>query len=265
MVSTSNNKNYYALILGGSSGMGLAAAKKLAGEGMNIIIVYRDPGIKEKPFLEIIETLKKTTGVVIKTYNSNALQKESIQSVITEITALLSSDKKIRLLLHAVARGNLKLLTPGNNPLSLEDFQMTIHAMGINIYEWATALIENNVFAEDARIIALTSEGSSKSWPGYAAVGAAKAALENICRSMAVEFAPLGIRTNVIQAGVTETPSFKMIPGNEKIKEETLKRNPFKRLTTPEDVANAIYLLCTDEAAWINGAILHVDGGEHCC
>ena len=265
MASISNNKQYFALILGGSSGMGLATAKKLAAEGMNIIIVYRDPRIIEKPFLETIQELKKTSGVEIITFNSNALQQESVQSVITEITSLLDGNKRIRLLLHAVSRGNLKLLTPGNNPLSLEDFQMTIHAMGINIYEWATVLIENNLFAEDARIIALTSEGSSKSWPGYAAVGAAKSALENICRSMATEFAPLGIRTNVIQAGVTETPSFKMIPGNEKIKEETLKRNPFKRLTTPGDVANAIYLLCTDEASWINGAVLHVDGGEHCC
>ncbi len=258
------NNQYYALILGGSSGMGLATAKKLAAEGMNLFIVYRDPGIIEKPFLETVEELRKTSGVHIKVFNSNALRQENIQYVITEITSFLTGNNKIRLLLHAVSRGNLKLLTPGNNPLSLEDFQMTIHAMGINIYEWATALITNNLFAADARIIALSSEGSSKSWPGYAAVGAAKAALENICRSMATEFALLGIRTNVIQAGVTETPSFKMIPGNEKIKEETLKRNPFKRLTTPEDVANAIYLLCTDEAAWINGAVLHVDGGEHC-
>lgn len=244
--------------------MGLATAKKLAAEGMNIIIVYRDPRILEKVFLETVEELKRSSGVEITVYNSNALQAEGMQTVIAGIKELLK-ESRIRLLLHSVSRGNLKLLTPGTDQLSLEDFQMTIHAMGINIYEWATALIENNLFAEDARIIALTSEGSSKSWPGYAAVGAAKAALENICRSMATEFASLGIRTNVIQAGVTETPSFKMIPGNEKIKEETLKRNPFKRLTTPEDVANAIYLLCTDEAGWINGAILHVDGGEHCC
>jgi enoyl-[acyl-carrier protein] reductase III len=257
-------REYYALLLGGSSGMGLATAKKLAAEGMNLFIVYRDPKIIEKPFLETIATLKLTSGVTISTFNSNALQQESIQSVITQIKTLLAGDHKIRLLLHSLSRGNLKLLTPGENQLSADDFQMTIHAMGINIFEWANALIRNNMFTADARIIALTSEGSSRSWPGYAAVGAAKAALENICSSMATEFAPLGIRTNVIQAGVTETPSFKMIPGHEKIKEETIKRNPFKRLTTPEDIANAIYLLCTDEAAWINGALLHVDGGEHC-
>ena len=258
-------QSYWALILGGSSGMGLATAKKLAAEGMNIIIVYRDPRIIEKDFLIGVEELKSSTNVEIKTFNTNALQKESIQVVIAGIKDILPSGHKIRVLLHSIARGNLKLLSPGRDQMTLEDFQSTIHAMGINIFEWVNELLQSGLFAPDARVIALTSEGSSKTWPGYAAVGAAKSVLENICRSMAAELAIFGIRTNVIQAGVTETPSFKRIPGSEIIKEETLKRNPFKRLTMPEDVANAVFLLCTDEAAWINGAILHVDGGEHCC
>ena len=78
-----------------------------------------------------------------------------------------------------------------------------------------------------------------------------------------MEFAPFGIRINCIQAGVTDTSSFRMIPKSDKIKEYTLKRNPFKRLTTPEDIANVVYLLCKDEAKWINGTTVTVDGGEH--
>ena len=54
-----------------------------------------------------------------------------------------------------------------------------------------------------------------------------------------------------------------MIPGSEKIKENAKQRNPFKRLTMPEDVANVVSLLCSDEAAWINGCTIPVDGGEH--
>jgi enoyl-[acyl-carrier-protein] reductase (NADH) len=82
---------------------------------------------------------------------------------------------------------------------------------------------------------------------------------------MAVEFSPLGLKSNVIQAGLTETPSLKMISGSDKLIETGVKRNPLGRMTKPEDVANVVYLLCTDEAAWINGALIHVDGGEHCC
>ena len=62
---------------------------------------------------------------------------------------------------------------------------------------------------------------------------------------------------------MTDTASFRMIPGSDKIKKHSLQRNPFKRLTLPEDVANVVYLLSKDEAIWINGAIIPVDGGEH--
>ena len=63
--------------------------------------------------------------------------------------------------------------------------------------------------------------------------------------------------------GVTDTRSLRMIPGSDKIIEHSLKRNPHCRLTLPEDVANVVYLLCKDEAAWITGTVIPVDGGEH--
>ncbi len=82
-------------------------------------------------------------------------------------------------------------------------------------------------------------------------------------RAAAVEYAPFGIRCNVIQAGITETPALAAIPGSDHMKAQARIRNPFHRLTTPRDVANVIALLATDEAAWINGEVIRVDGGEH--
>jgi len=73
-----------------------------------------------------------------------------------------------------------------------------------------------------------------------------------------------GLRTNLIQAGITETPSLKKIPASKKLIEMSIARSPLGRMTRTEDVANVIYLLCTDEASWINGAVIHADGGEHC-
>ncbi len=72
----------------------------------------------------------------------------------------------------------------------------------------------------------------------------------------------MGIKANCIQAGITATRSLEMIPGNDKLKAHALKRNPSGRLTTPEDVADATYLLCMEEAKWITGTIIKVDGGE---
>ena len=81
---------------------------------------------------------------------------------------------------------------------------------------------------------------------------------------MAIELSKYGLKTNLIQAGITETPSLKMIPESEKLIRIAKKRNPMGRITKPDDVANVVYLLCTDEASWINGSLIHVDGGEHC-
>ena len=67
----------------------------------------------------------------------------------------------------------------------------------------------------------------------------------------------------MIQAGVTDTPALRAIPGSGQLKSQARLRNPGGRLTTPEDVAGVIYLLSLDEAGWINGELVRVDGGEH--
>ena len=131
------------------------------------------------------------------------------------------------------------------------------------MYDWTKEVFTKNLFSQDARIISFTSEGNKKAWQNYAAVSAAKVALEAITRNIALEFAPHGIKANCIEAGITDTASFRMIPGNEQLKEHAIQRNPFKRLTTPEDVADVVYLLTKAEAKWITGAIIPVNGGQH--
>ena len=136
--------------------------------------------------------------------------------------------------------------------------------MSTSLLDWTRSLLKADLFYPDARIIGLTSEGAHKYLEGYAAVSIAKASLESLAKYMAVEFSTYGLKTNIIQAGITETASLRKIPGIEKLIDGAIKRNPFGRMTKPEDVAGVIYLLCTNESSWINGAIIHVDGGEHC-
>jgi len=147
--------------------------------------------------------------------------------------------------------------------LEEEDFSRTIFNMGTSLLGWVQDLFNRKLFADDARIFGLTSEGNEVAWRGYAAVAAAKVALESLARSIAIEYAPYGVRCNVLQPGITETPALAAIPGSDQMKAQAQMRNPFHRLTTPTDVANAIYLLSLDEAAWVNGAVIRVDGGEH--
>lgn len=260
-----NKKLYnksWALVLGGSSGLGLASAKKLAKEGYNICVVHRDRRSvmdqREEDFQEI-----KSLGVQFLSFNVDALNDEKRLEVLTALKEKMGEGESLRTLIFSIARGNLKpMIAEGDSSLTNDDFHMTIESMAISLYAWVKAVFEAGLFAEDSRIISFTSEGNRKVWKNYAAVSAAKAALESISRSVALEFAPFGIRSNCIQAGMTDTESFRMIPGNEALKNYTLSRNPFQRMTTPEDVANVVFLLCSPEAAWINGAVIPVDGGE---
>lgn len=262
MVREFEQHNYWALILGGSSGLGLAAAKKLAKHGMNICIVHRDSRSQEDVIHSEFKTIA-SENVAFKSYNLDAFKNEKRDQVISELKSLMG-EGSIRTLVHSVAKGNLKPMVDNEGrTLKHDDFELTISAMAISLYDWTKAIFDAELFAKDARIISFTSEGNSKAWRNYAAVSAAKVTLEAITRNIALEFAPFGIRANCIQAGVTDTASLRMIPGSDKIKEHTLKRNPFKRLTKPEDVAGMVYLLSKDEAAWINGCVIPVDGGEH--
>jgi len=300
----------WALILGGSSGFGLATAHKLATRGMSLCIVHRDRRgamARIEPEFEAI----RARGVDLVAVNTDALDPGERCAVLDRLAEELGTAGKVRLLLHSIAFGNLKLIVPertaeraalpalasalgvdesrlaravdelfarglddlaslasppaypANAFLEEEDFARTIHSMGTSLVAWTQDLLARGLFARDARVIGLTSEGNTVAWKGYAAVAAAKVALESVARAMAVEMAPYGVRANVVQAGITDTPALQAIPGHDHLKAQARRRNPFRRLTTPEDVANVIYLLTTDEAAWINGEVVRVDGGEH--
>ena len=131
------------------------------------------------------------------------------------MSELFGGQSKIRPLVHSVAKGTLKPMQSKDKPtLNSDDFNLTINAMAISLYDWTQAIFKANLFADDARIISFTSEGNTKAWKNYAAVSAAKVTLEAITRNIALEFANHGIRANCIQAGVIDTASLRRIPGS---------------------------------------------------
>ena len=195
--------------------------------------------------------------------NADALNIEKRAVIISDIEHQLPEGHQIKVLVHSVAKGTLKpMYSISKSTLTDTDFRITFDAMALSLYDWTKALVATKLFASDTRIISFTSEGNTKALLNYSAVSVAKVALEALTRSIALEFAPIGIKANCIQAGITMTKSLSMIPGYEEIKANALKRNPNNRLTTPDDVANAVYLLTTDEAKWITGTVIKVDGGE---
>jgi len=111
------------------------------------------------------------------------------------------------------------------------------------------------------RIIAMSSLGAVRAIPHYAFVGASKAALESLVRGLAQELGPRGIRVNAVSAGVVDTDALAYFPNRERLLAEYAERAPAGSTLTPEQVADAIYLLCLPEADQITGHTLFVDGG----
>ena len=259
-----SSKNEWAIILGASSGLGLATAVKLAKHGMNLCLVYRTRR-SELPAIEAAyKKLISEHEIQLIHFNVDAIKIEKRTEVLENLKENLGEKGKVKTLIHSIAKGNLKpMQSTDTAELANDDFHLTIENMAISLYDWTKAIFKNNLFSKDARVLSFTSEGNTKAWSNYAAVSAAKSVLESLTRNIALEFAPYGIRANCIQAGVTDTFSMRLIPGSEALKTHTINRNPFNRLTTPEDVANVVYLLVKDEAAWITGAIIPVNGGEH--
>jgi enoyl-[acyl-carrier protein] reductase III len=115
--------------------------------------------------------------------------------------------------------------------------------------------------AEGASVIGLSSLGSRRFIPGYAAMGAAKAGMEALTRQLAVELAPKKIRVNTVCGGLVDTDALQYFPERERMIEYAEKMTPFGRLGTPEDMAGVVELLVQPAARWITGQIIVADGG----
>jgi len=140
--------------------------------------------------------------------------------------------------------------------------EMTLDVMAHSLVYWVQDLFWRGLLTRGSRVFAMTSEGSHRVVEHYGAVSAAKAALESHARQLALELGRYGVSVNCIQAGVTDTPALRKIPGHERIIAEGLRRSPAGRLTTPQDVARVIRALSQPDIQWINGAVIRVDGGE---
>ena len=141
---------------------------------------------------------------------------------------------------------------------SLADWQ---HVFQVNFF--APIMLARGLIAELARargaVVNVTSIAGGRVHPfAGAAYATSKAALGSLTREMAADFGPRGIRVNAISPGEIDTAI--LSPGTEKIVQEQI---PLKRLGEPEEVAKAIYFLCTEQSSYVNGAELHVDGGQH--
>jgi NAD(P)-dependent dehydrogenase (short-subunit alcohol dehydrogenase family) len=260
-VATSPAPELWALILGASSGFGGATARALAEAGYHIAGVHLDRHATMPNAIAVKEGIE-AAGRRALFFNTNAADPDKRAEVLDALEReFATTPGTVRVLMHSVAFGT-PLPYIGDGRVKQRQMEMTNDVMGHSLVYWAQDLVERGLMVEGGRIFAMTSAGGARAIRNYGPVSAAKAVLEAHIRQLALELAPYGITANAIRAGVTDTAALRKIPGNERLVEIAKANNPYGRLTTPQDIANAIVLLSDPRAAWITGNTIGVDGGE---
>jgi NAD(P)-dependent dehydrogenase (short-subunit alcohol dehydrogenase family) len=256
----------WGLIIGSSSGFGAAVSLELARSGLNILGVHFDRRSNMSQVEQVISRIREA-GRDAVFFNINAAdpaKRSEALDRMQEHWKNAGGNHFVKVLLHSVAFGSLKpyLSESPDDELTQQQMDMTVDVMGNNLVYWVQDLFRRKMLAKGSRIYAMTSAGGHSVIPSYGAVSAAKAVMESHIRQLAYELMPYGITANAIQAGVTVTPGSSKIPGIDKLTEFARLRNPGGRLTTPEDVAQAIAALMSDKTHWLTGNVIRVDGGE---
>ena len=268
--TTDDRRERWALILGASSGFGAAAGRSLARAGHHIVGVPLDLR-GTKAMADAVRDEIAATGVEVVFHNVNAADEEKRRSVVEATSRLLDerratgADPFVAVFLHSLAFGTtLSYVTDeeGGREVSPKQLEMTADVMAHSMIYWARDLFHAGLLADGSRLFAMTSEGAVRAVPTYGPVSAAKAALEAHCRQLALELMPHGITVNAIRAGVTDTPALRRIPGHEQLIRAASARNPGGRMTTPEDVGEALVALSSPRLHWMTGNTIGVDGGE---
>jgi len=238
-----------ALVTGGSRGIGRAITLRLAEEGADVAMVY----VKNSDAAErAVEEVKK-------------LGREALA-----VKGDISDPKELKAVFATVKEhfGGLDFFV--SNAVS----GVVGPAERIGRFGWDRAMNTNarafmlgvqqavKLFPpEGGKVVAISSIGSLICLPGYAAVGASKAALETLVRYFAKELAPKGINVNAVSGGPVETSALDYFPDKEKLLEEWKARTPTKRIARPEEIASVVLFLLSEDAAWIQGQTIVVDGG----
>lgn len=231
------------VITGGSAGIGLATAKTFIAKGADVLVTGRNTA-----------TLAKASATVsspqFKTLASDISKMEDIAALEKEVS---ESGKKVDVLV--LNAGIAKQFSIEETTEEVFDDLFNINVKGL--FFTLQKLIPH--LAEGAAIILISSGVSVSGYAQMGAYAATKSAVDAIARTAAIELADRKIRVNTVAPGLTDTPMNHQTP--EEIKNAIAAAVPLKRIGEAEEIANAIVFLASDEASYISGSYLSVDGG----
>ncbi len=243
-----NHPRRALLLTGASRGIGHATVKRFSAAGWRVITCSRHPFPENCPW---------EAGPEDHIQVDLADPQDTLAAVATIKERLENGE------LHALV--NNAAISPkaaGGRRLSSLETNLDVwdHVFRVNFFApitLARGLVEE-LKAAKGSVVNVTSIAGSRVHPfAGTAYSTSKATLAALTREMAADFGPLGIRVNAIAPGEIDTPI--LSPGTEKIVEQI----PLHRLGTPDEVAKIIYVLCTETSSYVNGAEIHINGGQH--
>ena len=241
-------KNKVAVVTGGSRGIGLATVEKFLQEGAAVILTASTPENAEKAAAKLREKYPEATVTGI---SPDLTSLESVKAAFAEVV------EKFGGLDILVNNAGVSERTPFlSYTEDTFDKVMDLNVKGVFTASRAAA---EYMAEKGAGVILNTSSMVSRyGQPGGFAYPASKFAVNGLTLSLARELGPKGIRVNAVAPGITETDMMKAVP--KEIIDPMIAQIPLRRLGQPEDIANAFAFLASDEASYITGVVLSVDG-----
>ncbi len=253
----SDMKGKTLVITGATKGIGQAIAEKFAQNGVNIAFTYNS---NVDIANEIAANLESKYGIKAKAYPLNILEPTEFKPLFASIDE--DFDRIDFFVSNAMIYGRpvvggygkfMRLKPRGLNNI----YTATVNAFVLGSQEAAKRMEK----VGGGAIVTMSSTGNMIYIDNYAGHGTNKAAVEAMSRYAAVELGEMGIRVNAVSGGPIDTDALKAFTNYEEVKAETVKRSALNRMGSANDIAGSVYFLCTDEASWITGQTLVVDGG----
>jgi len=245
------------VISGATRGIGKAIAQRFAKEGINIAFTYNS---NEESANKLAKEWQDEYGIKAKAYKLNILEPETYKELFKQIDE--DFDRVDYFVSNAIISG--RSVVGGFAPF------MRLKPKGLNNIYTATVLAFVVGAQEAAKrmekvgggsIVSLSSTGNLVYTPNYSGHGNSKNAVETMVKYAATELGEKNIRVNAVSGGPIDTDALRAFPNYEEIKREVEQRSPLNRMGKAEDLSGAVYFLCTDEASWLTGQTIVIDGG----
>ena len=240
-------ENKTVIITGGGTGIGLACTERFSREGANVVIFGR----RREP----LEAAAQRCGNSVLAVPGDITKGEDIDRLIDQT---LKRHGRIDALINNAG-------TLGGGPLHETEDRVFDEVLDINLrglFRLTRRVLQQMVEQKSGSIVHISSILGLIAVPQTGAYNISKGALNQLCRSIAVEYGPLGIRSNAVCPGMVETDMTAELRGNKELMDDWKQHYyPMGRFGKPEEVANACLFLASDESSFITGTMLPVDGG----